>query len=156
MSQRPPVRPAPRPATGFGSGTPAAGLGRLPYLPGLDGLRAIAVVAVMIYHANHSWLKGGFLGVEVFFVISGYLITLLLIGEHQRTGTVNLGEFWKDNRGPEYGRDGHWRSPAHRIHVPGRVLMKVLCRTPNENSGRLLMSSQRTMDLILHHPMARE
>lgn len=91
MSQRPPVRPAPS----FGSGTPSAGLSRLPYLPGLDGLRAIAVVAVMIYHANHDWLKGGFLGVEVFFVISGYLITLLLIGEHERSGTVNLGEFWK-------------------------------------------------------------
>ena len=57
----------------------------LPYLPGLDGMRAIAVVAVMIYHANSTWLPGGFLGVEVFFVISGYLITLLLIGEHERT-----------------------------------------------------------------------
>ena len=52
---------------------------RLPYLPGLDGMRAIAVVAVMIYHANSSWLPGGYLGVEMFFVISGYLITLLLI-----------------------------------------------------------------------------
>lgn len=89
-------RPAPaRPAPTYGSGTPSAGLSRLPYLPGLDGLRAIAVVAVMIYHANHKWLEGGYLGVEVFFVISGYLITLLLIGEHERTGTVNLGEFWK-------------------------------------------------------------
>ena len=66
----------------------------MPYLPGLDGLRAIAVVAVMIYHANHGWLEGGFLGVEVFFVISGYLITLLLIGEHERTGTVDLKQFW--------------------------------------------------------------
>lgn len=49
----------------------------------------------MIYHANHNWLKGGYLGVEVFFVISGYLITLLLISEHERTGTVNLGQFWR-------------------------------------------------------------
>ena len=57
-------------------------LSRVPYLPGLDGLRALAVVAVMVYHADHAWLSGGFLGVEVFFVISGYLITLLLIGEH--------------------------------------------------------------------------
>ena len=54
--------------------------------PGLDGMRALAVVAVMVYHANTDWLPGGFLGVEVFFVISGYLITLLLIGEHERTG----------------------------------------------------------------------
>lgn len=64
------------------------------YLPGLDGMRAIAVVAVMIYHANTDWLPGGYLGVEVFFVISGYLITLLLIGEHERNGKVALGQFW--------------------------------------------------------------
>mgnify|MGYP003340065883 FL=1 len=74
--------------------TPSAGLSRVPYLPGLDGLRAIAVVAVMLYHANHTWLRGGFLGVEVFFVISGYLITMLLVGEFERTGGVNLREFW--------------------------------------------------------------
>ncbi len=66
----------------------------MPYLPGLDGLRAIAVVAVMIYHAHHSWMPGGYLGVEVFFVISGYLITLLLIGEQERTGHVDLRQFW--------------------------------------------------------------
>lgn len=64
------------------------------YLPGLDGMRAIAVVAVMIYHANADWLPGGYLGVEVFFVISGYLITLLLISERERTGKVALGQFW--------------------------------------------------------------
>jgi peptidoglycan/LPS O-acetylase OafA/YrhL len=73
---------------------PKAPLSRVPYMPGLDGMRALAVVAVMLYHANHMWLGGGFLGVEVFFVISGYLITLLLIGEHERTGRVDLGKFW--------------------------------------------------------------
>ncbi|HSB87946.1 MAG TPA: acyltransferase, partial [Ilumatobacteraceae bacterium] len=73
---------------------PKRQLSRVPYLPGLDGMRALAVVAVMIYHANHEWLGGGFLGVEVFFVISGYLITLLLIGEHERTGRVSLAKFW--------------------------------------------------------------
>ena len=71
-----------------------AQISRVPYLPGLDGLRALAVVAVMIYHANSNWLHGGFLGVEVFFVISGYLITLLIVAEHERTGHVNLGQFW--------------------------------------------------------------
>ena len=70
------------------------GLSRVSYLPGLDGLRALAVVAVMLYHADHDWLPGGYLGVEVFFVISGYLITLLLIGEHERTGRVDLRQFW--------------------------------------------------------------
>lgn len=70
-------------------GTPAWGTRRgpnVPYIPGLDGLRAIAVVAVMVYHADPRWLHGGFLGVEVFFVISGYLITLLLVAERERTG----------------------------------------------------------------------
>ncbi len=69
-------------------------ISRVPYLPGLDGLRAIAVVAVLVYHADHEWLSGGFLGVEVFFVISGYLITLLLLSEKERTGKVRLGQFW--------------------------------------------------------------
>ena len=69
-------------------------ISRVPYLPGLDGLRAIAVVAVMVYHASSDWLPGGFLGVDVFFVISGYLITLLLIAEHEKTGRVHLGHFW--------------------------------------------------------------
>ena len=66
----------------------------IPYLPGLDGLRALAVVAVMLYHGGAQWLPGGFLGVEVFFVISGYLITLLLIGENERRGTISLVGFW--------------------------------------------------------------
>ena len=85
MSARPTV---PRPATA------EAGLSRVPYLPGLDGLRAIAVIGVIIYHAHHDWLPGGFLGVEVFFVISGYLITLLLMGERERSGHVDLRQFW--------------------------------------------------------------
>ncbi len=73
---------------------PAQHLSSVPYLPGLDGMRALAVVAVMVYHANSDWLSGGFLGVEVFFVISGYLITLLLMAEHERTGRVDLVGFW--------------------------------------------------------------
>ena len=71
-----------------------AQISRVPYLPGLDGMRALAVVAVMVYHANNAWLPGGFLGVEMFFVISGYLITLLLIGEHERNYRISLGHFW--------------------------------------------------------------
>lgn len=66
----------------------------LGYLPALDGVRALAVVAVIVYHANKSWLGGGFLGVEVFFVISGFLITSLLLAESERDGIINLKQFW--------------------------------------------------------------
>src|SRR5690349_13123208 len=69
-------------------------ISRVPYLPGLDGMRALAVVAVMVYHANPEWLHGGFLGVEVFFIISGYLITLLLIAEDEKSDHVSLKQFW--------------------------------------------------------------
>jgi peptidoglycan/LPS O-acetylase OafA/YrhL len=67
---------------------------RLPYMPGLDGLRAIAVMAVLFYHADFLWAEGGFLGVEVFFVISGYLITSLLLVEWLRNDTNNHKAFW--------------------------------------------------------------
>lgn len=67
---------------------------RLPYLAGIDGLRAVAVIAVVFYHAQFAWMPGGFLGVEVFFVISGYLITGLLLAEWRKTGRLNLGRFW--------------------------------------------------------------
>ncbi len=70
-------------------------ISRVPYLAGLDGMRALAVIAVMIYHANSTWLPGGFLGVEMFFVISGYLITLLIIAERERSYRVSLVDFWK-------------------------------------------------------------
>jgi peptidoglycan/LPS O-acetylase OafA/YrhL len=63
-------------------------------LPGLDGLRAIAVLAVIAYHADLGWLPGGFLGVDVFFVISGFLITTLLLAERDRLGHIDLRGFW--------------------------------------------------------------
>ncbi len=72
----------------------AAGTGRSSYLPGLDGLRALSVIAVLIYHARPEWLPGGFLGVEVFFVISGFIITRALLGEWQEHGRIHLTSFW--------------------------------------------------------------
>lgn len=67
---------------------------RLGYRPALDGVRAVSVLAVIAYHAHLSWMPGGFLGVEVFFVVSGFLITALLLGEHGETGGVDLRQFW--------------------------------------------------------------
>ncbi len=67
---------------------------KLGYRPSLDGLRAIAVGAVVLYHADISWMPGGFLGVEVFFVVSGFLITALLIDERHHSGAVSLRNFW--------------------------------------------------------------
>jgi peptidoglycan/LPS O-acetylase OafA/YrhL len=73
----------------------AARSGVLPYIPAIDGLRALAVAGVLLYHSGLGWLPGGFLGVEVFFVISGYLITSLLIADHRSNGHVSLGGFWR-------------------------------------------------------------
>ncbi|MDE3131437.1 MAG: acyltransferase [Acidobacteriota bacterium] len=67
---------------------------RLPYQPGLDGLRALAVAGVFLYHANVGWMPGGFLGVDLFFVLSGYLITSLLMREWGERGSIELGAFW--------------------------------------------------------------
>jgi peptidoglycan/LPS O-acetylase OafA/YrhL len=65
-----------------------------PYMPGIDAMRALAVLAVFGYHAGLGWLPGGFLGVDVFFVISGYLITSLLLREFRGTGHIEIGRFW--------------------------------------------------------------
>jgi peptidoglycan/LPS O-acetylase OafA/YrhL len=67
---------------------------RLSYSPGLDGLRALAVSAVLLYHADPAFIPGGFLGVEVFFVISGYLISALLLAEWRTKGRIDLKDFW--------------------------------------------------------------
>src|SRR5882757_5620555 len=60
----------------------------------LDGVRALAVAGVILYHAGVSWVPGGLLGVDVFFVLSGYLITSLLLREVRGGGTVDLRAFW--------------------------------------------------------------
>lgn len=62
--------------------------------PGLDGVRALAIVAVILYHAQVTPTPGGFLGVDIFFVLSGFLITSLLLQERTRSGTIRLGRFW--------------------------------------------------------------
>ena len=67
---------------------------RLPRLPALDGLRAIALLAVMAFHAGFSWIRGGYLPLTAFFVLSGFLITALLLLEHDGTGRIDLRAFW--------------------------------------------------------------
>lgn len=80
------------------SGSPLLGYGsdgRLTHLPALDGLRGLAVAAVVCFHGNWVWARGGFLGVSLFFTLSGFLITSLLIAESRRSGGVDLRSFWR-------------------------------------------------------------
>jgi peptidoglycan/LPS O-acetylase OafA/YrhL len=64
------------------------------YMPGLDGLRAIAVLAVIVFHLGFDWAPGGLLGVGIFFTLSGYLITDLLLAQLSARGRIKLGSFW--------------------------------------------------------------
>ena len=73
---------------------PATAPGRLVHLPGLDGVRGLAVAAVVLYHLGYGWAGGGFLGVSLFFTLSGYLVVSLILAEHDRRGRVSLGSFW--------------------------------------------------------------
>ena len=64
------------------------------YIPAIDGLRAVAVLAVILYHLGFKWIPGGFLGVDLFFVISGYVITRLILDSIQRSGGLDLRAFY--------------------------------------------------------------
>ena len=92
-------------------------------LPGLDGLRALAIAAVLLFHLDTRWLPGGFLGVDVFFVVSGFLITTLLVRERAATGTVDLPAFWT--------RRARRLLPALLVCVPASVL---LARHPEQRA----------------------
>src|SRR4051812_5068519 len=71
-----------------------AGGSALPHVRGLDGVRGVAVAVVLAFHAQAAWAGGGFLGVSLFFTLSGSLIPQLLGGEHGATGTIALRSFW--------------------------------------------------------------
>ncbi|MFN8017941.1 MAG: acyltransferase family protein [Acidimicrobiales bacterium] len=65
-----------------------------PRIDGLDGLRAFAVIGVLLYHADVPWAKGGFVGVDVFFVLSGYLVTSIVLSGFEKTGELGFRRFW--------------------------------------------------------------
>ena len=85
-------RPGPVPRTPREHAHREVGAG---WMSGLDGLRAVAVLAVLLFHADLGLFPGGFLGVDVFFVISGFLITTLLLREQASTGRIDLVAFWR-------------------------------------------------------------
>ena len=74
---------------------PAAAPGTAWRAPGLDGVRALAVLAVLAFHESLSWIPGGFLGVDIFFVLSGFLITDILAARFRRQGSIGLGGFYQ-------------------------------------------------------------
>jgi peptidoglycan/LPS O-acetylase OafA/YrhL len=93
--------PAWGPVTFHGGGAPAPAAsihppprGPLAYAPGLDGVRALAVVAVVVFHVSARVLPGGFLGVDVFFTLSGFLITAILLAEFCRRGSIDIRRFY--------------------------------------------------------------
>jgi peptidoglycan/LPS O-acetylase OafA/YrhL len=84
----------------------------------LTGLRGVAVVAIIVFHAGLSPLRGGFLAVSTFFTLSGFLITARLLGEHDREGTIRLGRFW--------ARRSRRLLPASVVTVTGVVIAAAL------------------------------
>ena len=99
----------------------------LPYEPALDGLRAVAVLAVMLYHGQVAWSQGGFLGVDLFFVLSGYLITSLLLAEHRRSGSIDLVRFW--------GRRARRLLPALFLVLLAVCVYSVVWARPTQRSS---------------------
>jgi hypothetical protein len=81
------------------------------HVPALDGVRALAIIGVIAYHLGAGWASGGFLGVDLFFVLSGFLITSLLVEERVGSGSIRLGAFWARR--------------ARRL-LPGLLLMLVV------------------------------
>src|SRR3954469_1060535 len=94
------------------------------YMPALDGLRALAVIAVLLYHADVGWARGGYFGVDAFFVLSGFLITSLLLGEWQATGSIDLKAFWI--------RRARRLLPAMALVLAGGVLYAAFAANPLE------------------------
>jgi peptidoglycan/LPS O-acetylase OafA/YrhL len=94
------------------------------YVPALDGLRAVAVLGVMLYHGGAPLVGGGFMGVNIFFVLSGFLITSLLLGEWVKRLTIRLGQFWT--------RRARRLLPALLLLLVGVAIYAKVFATPGE------------------------
>ena len=126
--------------------------------PGLDGLRAVAVIAVVLFHAELPWASGGFLGVSLFFTLSGFLITSLLLAEREQSGAISLRHF--------YGRRvrrllpaayaclfgvavcGAWWSVDQQADLPGDLVASV----GNVANWRFALSSTSYQDIFFSDP----
>jgi peptidoglycan/LPS O-acetylase OafA/YrhL len=115
--------------------------------PGLDGVRALAVLTVIGFHEGASGLRGGFLGVDIFFVLSGFLITDLLIAGYDRTGRLNLADFWT--------RRARRLLPALAVMLVVVTAAAAVIEPAQEASLRLALLAAATYTsnwyLILHH-----
>ena len=96
----------------------------LPRISALDGLRGLAVAAVLAYHCGFGWARGGFLGVSLFFTLSGFLITSLLLAERSATGRIALGAFW--------GRRARRLLPAAFVALAGIVVFGASVATGSQ------------------------
>src|SRR6476661_7740929 len=96
----------------------------LAHQPSLDGIRALAVLAVMLFHAGNTYATAGFIGVDVFLVLSGFLITLLLLRELRSSGRVAFGAFWI-RRARRRGPRPPWR-PARLALLRPELAVRAL------------------------------
>src|SRR6185503_6711066 len=109
---------------------------QLAHVGALDGFRGLAVLAVMAFHAGLTWAGGGFLGVDAFFVLSGYLITALLLVEHRRSGRIRLPAFW--------GRRARRLLPAMLLLLVGVAVYAKLF-TPRSGLERVRIDAMATL-----------
>jgi peptidoglycan/LPS O-acetylase OafA/YrhL len=100
---------------------------RLSFRPDVEGLRAVAVLLVVIFHAGFAKVSGGYIGVDVFLVSSGYLITGLLVNEHSVTGSIRLAEF--------YARRVRRLLPASTLMLAATCIASCLLMSPLERSA---------------------
>jgi peptidoglycan/LPS O-acetylase OafA/YrhL len=109
---------------------------RLSYVPGLDGIRAISIIGIMANHSGMGWAAGGFISVNVFFVLSGYLITALLVKEWAKSRTISLRRFW--------ARRARRLLPALLVLLVGIALYAWLIAPP-DTRGSLRTNSFATL-----------